>query len=888
MRRRILRVPRPAGQQAAADLDAEIELHLALRAAELEAEGLSPEEARAEALRRFGDLPAVRREMLQETTRRMRATRRREWASDMIRDIRYAARSLVRSPAFTALALVTLALGIGATTAIYSVVDAVLLEPLPVPEPERVAMVWEAHEGEEGSEHNLVSPANYRDWRERSETFSSLAAIFDLPVTLLADGEAREVVMQLADPALFRVLGVKPRLGRVFSPEEGRAPPGGATVVVLSHGFWMRHFGGDRDVLGREIDLVGGRVEVVGVMGPDLDFFAPDVDFWMPTDFAWGNRTDMGRFIRVVGRLAPGATMGAAEAEMAAISSSLAEGYPAFNAQWSARVVPLDEQVKGDVRPALLVVLAAVGVLLLVTVVNVANLLLVRAASRRTELAVRASLGAGRGRILRELLTESLLLSLTGGLLGAGLAWLATRALVVGMPESLRVPRLDQATVDLDVLGFAALVAILSGAIFGLAPAFHAFRSDLLGLLREGRGSGGGGRSVRRLRVAIVVGEVALSLMLLIGAGLLVRSFGKLRGADLGIQVEDVLTARVTLRGAGYREGEARATFVDRAVESLGALPQVRAAGAISWLPLTGAWTTTGYYLPDRPRPGPGELPGTEVQAVAGEVLDALGIPLLRGRTFTRADAAGGGRVALVNEAFAEANWPGGDPLGRRVVLPWGADELLLEVVGVVGDVRQREVAAEGRPGLFVPYRQLPEFASLNLVVRSPNGGALAPEVRARVQELDPDMAVADLTTMRNVVGEAVARPRLVSLLVASFAVLAALLAALGIYGVLAYAVSLRSHELSIRQALGARARDVAGLVIREALVLVGVGVTLGALASLAAVRVLSSQLYQISPRDPAVFVGMPVIVLVIGALAGAVPALRAARVSPSRSLREE
>jgi len=749
--------------------------------------------------------------------------------------------------------------------------------------------VWEAHGREGADERNVVNPANFTDWRERSGSFT-MAGMFDLPVTVLADGEAREVTMQLAHPDLFQVLGVAPRLGRVFSAEEGRGEPGGATVVVLSHGFWTRHFGGTPDALGRELELVGGRAEVVGVMGPELDFFAPDVDFWMPTDFAWGNRTDMGRFIRVVGRLAPGATMGSAEAELATIASSLEEANPDFNARWTTRVVPLDEHVKGDVRPALLVVLAAVGILLLVTIVNVANLLLVRAASRRTELAVRASLGAGRGRILRGLLAESLLLSLTGGVLGAGLAWLATRALVVGLPESLRVPRLDQVTVDLEVFGFAALVALIAGALFGLAPAFHAFRSDLAGQLREGRGggSGGGGRSARRLRVAIVVGEVALSLMLLIGAGLLVRSFAELRGAELGIQVEDVITGRVTLRGAGYSSGEARAAFADRAVATLAAIPQARAVGAISWLPLSGAWTATSYYLPDRPRPAPGEMPATEVQAVAGAVFDALGIPLLRGRTFTSADAAGGVRVAVVNEAFVDANWPGEDPLGRRLVLPWGEEDLLLEVVGVVGNVRQQDIAAEGEPGLFVPYRQLPEFASLNLVVRGAGGAALAPQVRERIQELDPDMAVADLTTMREVVGDAVARPRLVSLLVASFAAMAALLAALGIYGVLAYAVSLRTHELSIRQALGARGRDVAGLVVREALLLVGGGVILGALASLVAVRILASQLYQVSPWDPAVFVGMPAILLVIGALAGAVPAVRAARVSPGRALREE
>lgn len=884
--RRLLRIPLPARQQASADLRAELELHLELRARELEEEGWPPERAREEALRLFGDPERVRREMLRTATRNVREQRGREAVWNMFRDVRYAGRSLLRSPAFTAVAVATLAIGIGANTAMFSVVDAVLLEPLPVPQPDRVAMVYETREG---VPRNPGNPANFVAWRERAESFESMAAMYTIPVTVLSDGDARQVPMQLAHPDLFRVLKVAPRLGRVFAPEEGAASPGEAQVVVLSDGFWREQFGGDPEVIGKPVELVGGRAEVVGVMGPELDFFAPDVAFWMPTDYAWGNRTSMGRFTRVVARLAPGATMGSAQAEMDRIMAGLREEDPDFNSRWEASVVPLDEVVKGDVRPALLVLLGAVGVLLLVTCVNVANLMMVRAASRRTEMAVRASLGAGRGRIIRELLTESLLLSVVGGALGLVVAYLATQVLVTTLPAALDVPRLTEAGVDVGVLAFAALIAVATGVIFGLAPAFDAFRTDLVGQLREGGRGGGGGRRGHRVRSAIVVAQVALSLVLLIGAGLLLRSFVQLQRTDLGLQPENVVTARITMQGERYAEGEARATLLRQVISSVVSLPDVRTAGAIAWLPLTGLWSGHGFYLPGQEKPISSDLLPTEVQAVAGDAFTALGIPLLRGRTFTEADRPGAPLVVVVNEALAERTWPGENPIGKRLILPWGTDDLL-EVVGVVANVRQRGVEQEAAPGLYRPYAQFPAFGSVTLAVRTGGAdpGALAGQLATRVREIDPHMALAQLTTMEDVVADAIARPRLTSFAVAAFAGLALLLAALGIYGVLAYAVSLRNQELGVRQALGARAADVARLVLRDALVLAGIGVAVGVALAAVGTRILAAQLYQVSPRDPAVFLGMPLLLVGIALLAAVIPAIRAARVRPALAVRDE
>jgi putative ABC transport system permease protein len=886
--RRILRIPRPPAQQAALDIDEEFQLHLDLRTEELMAQGMSHEDARREALRAFGDRDRAREELLAPERRRLQRAGLSDRIGDLARDLRHAARGLGRSPGFAIVAILTLALGIGANTALYSVLDAVLLSPLPVRAPERLAMIWEARAEEDPDDRNSVNPANYMDWQKRSRTFEAMAGFFDSPVTVTSGDTPREVAIQLVHPRFFEILGVSPATGRTFTLEESAGPPGGASVAVISRTFWREQFGGDSSVIGRMIELGERRVEVVGVMDVDLDFISPDVAFWLPTDFAWASRQEMGRFIRVIGRLRPGATMATAEGEMEAIGADLRRELPDFNTRWYTNVVPLDDQVKGDVRPGLLVLLGAVGLLLLIACVNVANLLMVRAASRRSEIAVRAALGAGRGRIVRGLVIESLLLSAVGGVIGVTLATVTTRVLAVSVPDALRVPRLDQASVDVGVLLFALGIAVVTALLFSIAPAVEAFRTDLVGSLRDGGRGSSAGKPARRLRAAMVVGEISLSLLLLTAAGLLLRSFVELQRTDLGIRPENVVTGRVTLRGARYQTGEARTTFFQRAIESVGALPGVEAVGIVSWLPLGGSLSATGYFVPEKPRPTSGDMLVTEVQAIQGDFFPAMGIPLLQGRAFDARDVAGGTEVVIVNRAFAEQTWPGENPIGRRFIMPWDRDRTL-EVVGVAGDVRQQGVETAAGPGLFLPHPQFAQFASASILVKTSTAApTIQRQVVDRIHEIDPRLAVADLRTMRQVVADAIARPRLTSLLISCFAGLALLLAAVGIYGVVSYTVSLRAKEMGVRRALGAQASHVARLILGDALRLGAVGVGIGLVVAFFATRVMAKLLYDVSATDPLTFAATAMILLAVSVLAALAPALRAARVNPTDAIRAE
>jgi predicted permease len=884
--RRLLRVPGSAARQAARDIEEEVSVHLDMRTEELMAEGMSEEEARREAVRAFGDPERAKRDLMAPERRRLRRVRAGEWLSDVARDVRHSARSLLRAPAFTLVAVLTLALGVGATTALFSVIDAVLLEPLPFPEPDELAMVFEAREDRGADDRNVVNPGNYKDWLARARSFETMAAMFATPVTVLSGGQPREVSLHLVHQDFFRTLGVSPRLGRTFTAEEAALPPGEAQVVVLSDRFWRDHMGGDPNVIGRTLELVGSSAQIIGVMPPSVEVVSRDAAFWMPTDYEWGTRG--GRFITVVARRADGVSHEAAEREMISIAAALREENPEFNARWSANVVPLTEHLSGDVRLAMLIVLAAVGVLLLIACVNVANLLLARAATRRTEIAVRSSLGAGRARIARGLLVESLVLASVGGVLGVGVAFLATQALVAGVPESLQIARLRDVDIDGSVLLFAAIATIATGLLFGIAPVVEAFRTDLAGSLREGGRGGGAGQRARRTRAVLVVAEVALSLVLLAGAGLLLRSLMELQRTDLGFDPANAVSARVTLRGDRYAEPGSRPAFFAEALQSIGSAPGVEAAGMIWWLPLSGLWSATDYYHPDRPRPAPGEEPGTQVQAVQGDIFEAFGIPLLQGRTFDSRDVAGGAGVVIINRAFAERAWPGENPIGRRLVLPWGED-LALEVVGVVGDMRHKGVDQTGEPSMFLPHAQFQQLVSGHLIVRGVGSTASLQRIVAeRVAHIDPTLALADMMPLSDVVSDAVARPRLTSLLVAAFAGLALLLAAVGIYGVVSYAVTLRARELSVRRALGAQTGDVTRMVVLDALRLGGAGVAIGVLIAFLSTRVLESLLYGVKPADPVVFASTAALLLTVTALAALLPAVRASRVSPAEAMRNE
>ncbi|MGH7443715.1 MAG: ADOP family duplicated permease, partial [Longimicrobiales bacterium] len=574
--------------------------------------------------------------------------------------------------------------------------------------------------------------------------------------------------------------------------------------------------------------------------------------------------------------------------EMRSIAADLRREHPDFNGRWTATVVPLTEHLAGEVRVMMLVVLGAVLMLLLIACVNVANLLLARAATRQTEIAVRASLGAGRARIARGLMLESLVLAAAGGVLGVALAYLITHAIVAGVPDALQISRLSDVTVDPSVLAFAAAATLLTGLLFGIAPVVGAFRAHLAGGLREGSRGSGGARRTQRTRAALVVAQVALSLVLLAGAGLLLRSLLELQRTDLGFHPEQVVTGRLTLRGERYEDAEARVAFFDAAIRSLAAVPAVEAVGMIWWLPLSGDLSRTGYFLPEQARPSSSDMPDTQVQAVQGDIFRALAIPLLRGRLFDGRDRADAPAVALVNRAFAEQSWPGQNPIGRRFVMPWDED-LNLEVVGVVGDTRHRAVAEEAEPTIYLPHAQFPQFASANLMVRaSGTPTAIERALVERVHAIDGTLALADVMSMREVVADAVARPRLTSLLVALFAALALLLAAIGIYGIVSYTVAMRAREMGVRRALGARTADVAGMVLRNALRLGGAGIVIGVIVALFATRLLESLLYGVRPGDPLVFAGTAVLLLGVTVIAAVVPALRASRVSPSEAIRYE
>lgn len=886
--KRLLRLPASAARQAEREIDDEVSLHLELRTEELMAQGMSEDEARRKAVQAFGDPDRAKRELLAPERRHLRRRNVRELIGDVVRDVRIGARSLVRTPAFTAVAVLTLALGVGATTALFSVIDAVLLEPLPFPDPDELAMIFEAGESRGPDDRNVVNPGNYNDWRTRARSFESMAALWSVPVTVLSGGsDPREVQLQLVAPEFFHILGIAPERGRVFTAEEATALPGEAQVVVLSERFWRDHFAADPDIVGKTLEVVGSTVQVIGVMPRSLEVISGDAAFWMPTDFSWATRDNSGRFVRVIGRRADGVTPEAAEQEMIGIATALQSAHP-NNARWSANVVPLSEHISGDVRVAMLIVLGAVGVLLVIACVNVANLLLARAATRRTEVAVRASLGAGRGRIARGLLLESLVLATVGGVLGIGVAYAATRALVSSVPQSLAIARLNDVTVDGSVLLFAAAATLFTGLLFGIAPVLEAFRVNLAGSLREGGRGGSAAVRARRARAVLVVAQIALSLVLLAGAGLLLRSLLELQRTDLGFEPQNAVSARVTLRGERYGDGAARTAFFDEALQSISASPGVHSAGMIWWLPLSGLWSATDFYLPDRPRPAPGEEPGTQVQAVQGDIFTALAIPLLAGRTFDSRDGAGGRGVVIVNSAFAQRTWPGENPLGRRVVLPWGTD-LDLEVVGVVGDMRHKGVEQAGEPTMFLPHAQFTEFSSAHLIVRAEGSTAAVQRVvTERVREIDPALAVADLMPLTTVVSDAVARPRLTSLLVAVFATLALLLAAVGIYGVVSYGVALRTRELSVRRALGARTSDVTRMVVLDALRLGGFGVAIGVLIALATTRVLENLLYGVRPGDPVVFAATATLLLAVTVAAALLPAVRASRISPAEAMRYE
>jgi putative ABC transport system permease protein len=806
-------------------------------------------------------------------------------------DIRYGVRMLFKQPGFTLIAVVTLALGIGANTAIFSLVDAVLLRALPYGDADRLVTVWESNR-RNGNDQNVINLGNFFDWKDHNHVFEDMATFFDMTSNLTTGGEPEEVPTQIATGNLFSLLGVNALLGRTFTPEDAR--PGQPSVVVLSFGLWQRRFGGDPQILGRKLALSNTEAVVIGVMPADFKWHVEQgsmtrkvAELWQPwrIDQSSGSLQRRGRFASAVARLKPGASIAQAQADMTVIGSQLEQQYHDFNANWGVNVVPLRRQFTGEVRLALLVLLGAVGCLLLIACANVANLLLARAESRAREVAIRTALGANRARIVRQLLTESMLLAILGGAAGLLLAWWGTNLLVSLSPPQLL--NLSHVRVNGPVLGFTLAVSLLTGIIFGLAPAWESVRINLENSLKEGARSGASNRS-RRVRNALVIVEIALALMLLVGGGLLIRSFARLQSVDPGFNARNLLTVRLNLPGRRYDNDRKVVDFFRQATAGVQALPGVEAVGAVSFLPFAAPNAGTRVEIEGRPKLPAGQSLTTGVTVTDKNYFKAMQIPLKRGRLFTEEEATEMRHVVVVNEEFARKNLPNEDPLGKRVTIYMKDDNQPCGIIGIVGDSRQMTLDGEAKTMSYWPHPEL-AYSLMSLVVRTKSDPlASAAAIRNVIQKIDVEQPVSDLRTMESLIGASVARARFNTLLLTVFAVVAWLLAAIGIYGVVAYAVAQRTREIGIRLALGATAKTVLFQVLRQGLTLAGLGVALGLAGSFAVTRVMKTLLFEVSVTDPVTYVMIPLFLLSVALAASYAPARRATKVDPMVALRYE
>ena len=864
------------------ELDDELRAYVELLTAEKMRGGMDADASRRAAL--------LEVEGVEQVKERVREVRAGAMLETIIQDLRYGVRVLAKSPVFTAVAVLTLALGIGANSAIFSIVNAVLLRPLDYKDSGRLVLV--NHNYRKLGLRASVSAPGYAHYREHAQSFSAVAAYTGWSVNLTGDGEPERLQGLTVTPNLFPLLGADAARGRVLLEEEGQ--PGRGRVIVLSDALWRRRFGADPNVVGRALTLNGNPFTVVGVMPPAFRFgreFGPAADFWAPITFTQqqlspDNLTN--EYLGVVASLKPGVSLAQAQAEMDAIAKTLRDQYMpgSDEAYWGLLVTPMSELVVGDIRPALLVLLGAVALVLLIACANVANLMLARAASRQKEIAIRSALGAGRGRVVRQLLTESTLIALLGGAAGLLLAnWGLT--FLLRMNED-KIPRAHEIGLDWGVVAFTAGVSLLTGLAFGLGPAFQTSRVDLHDTLKEGGRSGSAGTR-RGVRGALVVAEVSLAVVLLVGAGLLVRSFVGLRHVSPGFQPEHVIAMQVSLPYKRYPEPGQQADFYRRAMESAAALPGVRAAGAVSSLPMGGDTMSSSFRIEGRPVSPNETLPHGDLWSATHDYFRALGIPLVRGRYFSERDAADAPGVAIIDEVTARKYWPSEDPVGKRISFEGdGDDRKWREVVGVVGHVKNRGLEGEARPQYYVPYPQNP-FSSMAIVVQAEGDpAALAGTVRGAIQAIDVDLPVYRVTTMERLVADSLAERRFSTLLLGVFAAVALLLAAVGLYGLLSYTVAQRRHEIGIRMALGARAGDVLRLVVGQALWLTLAGIALGLVAALALTRVMAGLLYGVSALDPATFAGVALLLLAVALAACLVPARRATRVDPAIALRAE
>jgi len=800
-------------------------------------------------------------------------------------DLRFGVRLLWRAPGFAAVALIALALGIGATTAIFSVVDAVLLKPLPFRDPSRVLVIWEKNPAQ--NKYRLfVAPANFVEWQKRSRT-TEMAALQDVSVNLTGGPnghiDPEELRGERVSAGLFPLLGVQPVLGRAFRPDEDQ--PGRAFSALLSDSLWRRRFGADRAIVGKTIRLRDQPYTVTGVLPPDFAVLEPGVDIWLPLGLdAADPRLAGGRNLVVIARYK--GSLAGVRAEMDIIGAQLERSLPALNTGWRPSVFSLQDELVGDVRRSLWVLLAAVGCLLLMACVNVANLLLSRGASRRREIALRAAVGASRGRIVAQLLSESLLLSLGGGALGLLLAAGVIRILAHADVPSL--PRLAFATVDARLFLFAMGISVLTAILFGALPALQVSGAHLSTALKEGGRGGTTGRGGRVLRNALVAGEVALAVVVLIGAGLLIRSFIRLRAIDPGFKPAGLLTVRLPLSAGRNNAQERRAAFVQQLSERVAGLPGVEAVGAADGLPLTGLLAGLTFWVEGLPAPPPSQRPTALLRSVTPAYFRAMGIPLLSGRFFTASDDRQAPSVIIVNQTLARRFWPASSAIGGRVVMDFLAKPRVAEVVGVVGDVRPDRVQNPDWPTIYSAYAQYP-VPSVRFVVRT----ALAPltlasAVQREVHNLDPDQPVAEVRTMDDIVSQAVSGARFSTGLLAAFAVIAFVLAAVGIYGVISYDVSARINEIGIRMALGAQPSDLLRLVLGQGARMAAYGIAAGLVLSFGLTRLMSTMLFGVNPTDAYTFAVISILLGAVALVASYLPSRRVMALNPVAALRHD
>jgi len=803
----------------------------------------------------------------------------------ILQDLRYGLRMLAKKPGFTAVAVLTLALGISANSAIFSIINAVLLRPLPLKEPERIIKVWERSRNFQGT----VSVPNLKDWREQNDVFTEIAIYQFGSVNLRGRDNPERAQVATVSPNFFNVLGVPPHLGRTFQANEDRA--GRHRVVMLSDQMWQQNFGADPNIVGQNMQLGGEDFTIIGVMPPSFRFPLRSTELWVPVVYTAKQLIDRDEhFFFAVGRLKDGVTFEQAQEQMKTIAQRIEQQYPEVQAGRSVLLIPLQEEMVQNVRQTLLVLLGAVGCVLLIACTNVANLLLARAASRRKEVAIRTALGAGRGRLLRQLLTESMLLAVMGGALGLLMAKWGLDLLLALAANFL--PRANEVSLDGRVVGFTLLLSVLTGIVFGLMPALNISKADVQASLKEGGGSGDGPQS-HGLRSLLVVAEVALALVLLVGAGLMIKSFVRLQQTETGLQAQNVLTLSLALPEAKYRAPQTTSAFYAQLLGRIESLPGVETAGAINFLPLQRAGFNDRYLIEGPTPPPPGQEPVAEQRAITPDYFRVLGIPLVAGRFFNAQDNEQAASVAIINQTLARRSFAGQNPIGQRVRT---FDSIWMTVVGVVGDVKQSGITRPIMPEIFVPTLQVAPSKfnetmarNMSLAVRTASDPmALLAAVRGAVKEIDPAQPIGNVKTMETVVAESVADRRLNMLLLGVFAAVALTLAITGIYSVMSYTATQSTREIGIRIALGAQASDVLKLIVGHGAVLSLIGVALGVVAALGLTRLMETLLYGVTATDPLTFVGVSALLMMVALVACYVPARRATKVDPMVALRYE